>query len=90
VKSIWASLFIFLCVVLCSAELPAQSETDGGNDNQGQAARPSTSMSAARGEYPPLPVPFFRGNDPRFVGTQGFYPGGVAVSAVGENFILGG
>lgn len=71
-KSIWAYLFVFLCVVLCSTELPAQTDQNGGGGNQEQTARTAT-VAAAQGQYPPLPVPFFRGSDPRYVNMQGFY-----------------
>ncbi len=84
-KSIWASLFVFLGVMAFSIDLPAQGDSqrndnsqddrrvdDRGNGRDDERAN-ARNVTSSAGEYPPLPGPFFRGNDPRFNNSQGFY-----------------
>tara|TARA_R110002095_G_scaffold179193_3_gene156572 strand:+ start:31251 stop:33026 length:1776 start_codon:yes stop_codon:yes gene_type:complete len=54
-----------------SADIQAQRpDPDGGRETQ--ETNRVVAVSNA-GEYPPLPVPFYRGNDHRFASSQGFY-----------------
>ncbi|MCH9653489.1 MAG: GspE/PulE family protein [Planctomycetes bacterium] len=47
------------------SERQDNAEADGGDNRRNATAK--------AGNYPPLPGPFFRGNDPRFTNSQGFY-----------------
>jgi general secretion pathway protein E len=70
VKSIWASLFVILSFAALSTDIQAQADPKGGGDSQ--ASQRVVSVAAAPGKYPPLPVPFFRGNG-QATYSQGFY-----------------
>lgn len=68
-KCLWALLFVILSFTAFSTDLHAQPAPQGDGDAQDDARM----VASAQGKYPPLPVPFFRGNDPRFANSQGFY-----------------
>lgn len=69
-KSIWAYLLILLSVVLSSAELHAQPVAEG--DRGGEQTTRAPANTASVGQYPPMPIRFFRGNGPQ-TSSQGFY-----------------
>ncbi|MCA9015745.1 MAG: hypothetical protein KDA77_10480, partial [Planctomycetaceae bacterium] len=69
-KFFWACLFVMLGITALSTDIQAQPDANG--DRETQQTNRVVAVSKA-GEYPPLPVPFFRGNDPRFTNSQGFY-----------------
>lgn len=70
-KSIWACLIAILCFTTFLTDIHAQP--DPNDDGEPQENRRIVANTTAIGQYPPLPVPFFRGNDPRFTNSQGFY-----------------
>ncbi|QDV48214.1 Type II secretion system protein E [Gimesia fumaroli] len=69
-KFFWACLIVMLCLTGFLTDIQAQPVPD--SDRESQEPNRVVAVSNA-GEYPPLPVPFFRGNDPRFTNSQGFY-----------------
>lgn len=71
-KSIWACLLVLLCFATFTACIQAQPNTENRESDTTETKRVVADVSAA-GQYPPLPVPFFRGNDPNYANSQGFY-----------------
>ncbi len=71
-KSIWACFFAILCFTTLTTCIIAQTDTNNSESDDRENTRVVASASA-QGKYPPLPVPFFRGNDPSYSTSPGFY-----------------
>lgn len=69
-KFFWACLFVMLSITTLSTDIQAQPDANGGRGEPQETQRVVAVSNA--GEYPPLPVSFFRGNGQASY-MQGFY-----------------